>query len=214
MFICNSVSFQTRRLPIPRCPHSTTRWWHSTKRRWRPRVASWTAPRSPWYVDEGTAARPSASPRKPPSVRAITVIPVRILRKNHNKEEDHPLLKPQAGCLTARGTVARLEADSRRVASTHVVQNDDKGNVPGWTTLWVSLSCQCEKDWRVQKIQATSAHDLVTFQMDAGIVRSRRYQFQRLPTWMVTWKLIQVQWNWKCFSLYFFPLSLSMSPGL
>ena len=119
-------------------------------RRWRPRVASLMAPRSPWYADEGSAARPSASPRKPPSARAITVIPVMILRKNHNKEEDHPLLKPQASCLTARATVARLEGDSRRVASTHVVRNDDKRNVPGWTTLWVSLSRQCEKDLRVQ----------------------------------------------------------------
>ena len=82
-------------------------------------------------MDEGTAARPSASPRKPPFARATTVIPVMILRKNHRQTEDHMLLDPQASYLTARATVARLEGDSRRVASTHVVQNDDKCNVPG-----------------------------------------------------------------------------------
>ena len=82
-------------------------------------------------MDEGTAARPFASPRRPPSARATTAPTAKILKKDHNKEEDLSLLDPQASCLTARGMVARLEADSRRVASTHVVQNDDKRNVPG-----------------------------------------------------------------------------------
>ena len=113
---------------------------------WRPLVANLTALQCPWYVDEGTAARPSASPRRPPSAQAITVIPVMILRKNHRQTEDHMLLDPQAGCLTAHATVARLEADSRRVASTHVVQNSVERNVLGWTTSQVSLSSKCEKD--------------------------------------------------------------------
>ena len=114
---------------------------------WRPRVANSTAPQCQWYVDEGTAARPSASLKKPPSARATTAPTAKILKKDHNnKEEDHPLLKPQASCLTARGMVARLEADSRRVASTHVVQNSVERNVLGWTTSQVSLSSKCEKD--------------------------------------------------------------------
>ena len=93
-------------------------------------------------MDEASAARPSASPRKPPSARAVTAMPATTLRKRNKWDEGKSRLQPEAQVIGGGAQVGativkstRKKEETRDVASTQPVEDDAQDCASGCSTL-------------------------------------------------------------------------------
>ena len=160
-------------------------------RMWRPLAVCLTAHQCPSPVDKDSAARPLASPCRPPFARAIIVRLATTLRNNHKGDRILSLIRLPPRWLTALLDVG-LEVVTRSVASILLVQKFVRGNVFGFDTLRVRSVFE-EHTSRVSMIpsQVIDALDLAISSMASGHVHNRKFLFLKLLTWTVKLKRTQ-----------------------
>ena len=176
---------------MSRCLYCTTRWWRSMNRMWRPLAVCLTAHQCLSPVDKDSAARPLASPCRPPFARATIARLATTLRNSHKGDRILSLIRLQARWLTALLDVG-LEVVTRSVASILLVQKFVQGNVLGFDTLRVRSVFE-EHTSRVSMIpsQVIDALDLAISSMASGHVHSRKFLSLKLLTWTLMLKRTQ-----------------------